>query len=121
MPKETNQTYDYICFTDLVYEFQPAQQKAIETKLKRRLKYHKLGAYNQARVDYIRKLKNELCAEITAASASKYYTASESGFAEMRDFNTALMNAEYGAKYTEIDADELSAMIGFAIYSYYLR
>ena len=57
MTDDKTQTYDFICFTDLAYEFDVCEKKEIEKKIKRRLKYHDLGDYNQGRVDYIRQLK----------------------------------------------------------------
>lgn len=46
MPQENEQTYDFICFTDLAYEFDFSDKKEAEKKIKRRLKYYKLGDWN---------------------------------------------------------------------------
>lgn len=54
MEQKSNQSHDYICFSDLAYEFDFSNLKEAEKKIKRRLKYYNLGSYNQERVDYIR-------------------------------------------------------------------
>jgi hypothetical protein len=116
-----DQTYDFICFTDLAYEFDISKKKEIETKIKRRLKYHKLGKYNQERVDYIRQLKGDLYSEITKGSDSTYYHKSQSSFADLADFDTRRMSIDFHNKYNQVNMDELAAMINFAIYLYHLR
>ena len=115
-----NQTYDFICFTDLAYEFNPSQKKEIEKKIRRRLKYHKLGPYNQVRVDAIRQLKNELLREISSYATSVYHTSSASGYADLKDFNLEQMTSDYGKRH-DVSKDELRAMINFAVYLFYLR
>ena len=119
--KEKDQTYDFICFTDLVYEFGSIAEKAIEAKIKRRLKYHQMGAYSQERVEYIRRLKNELHLEISRAEQSGYFRKSPSTYTALADFDVERMTMDYGKKYKEIKTDELFAMVNFAIYLYHLR
>jgi len=121
MPSDQKQTYDFICFSDLVYEFSFSDKKSIEQKIKRRLKYYKLGDYQQERVDYIRNLKDDLYGEISSRSKSKYYTKSNSTFSELRDFDIPKMNADYSAKYHNLSEREIETMINFAIYLYHLR
>jgi hypothetical protein len=94
METADNQTYDFICFTDLAYEFDFSEKKEIESKIKRRLKYYKLGDYNQERVDYIRNLKNDLYIEISKYSKSKYYNKSKSNYADLNDFNLNKMSID---------------------------
>jgi hypothetical protein len=121
MGKENNQTYDFICFSDLVYESDLSDKKEIEKKIKRRLKYHKLGDYQQERVDYIRNLKNDLHKEIASREQSGYFKKIPSEFAELADFNIAQMKSDYLGKYNTIKGEEMLAMLNFAIYSYHLR
>ncbi len=61
--KNQDQTYDFICFSDLAYEFDIAEKKKIENKIRRRLKYYGLGMFDSDRVEMIRTLKNQLLAE----------------------------------------------------------
>jgi hypothetical protein len=121
MKTADNQTYDFICFTDLAYEFDICDKKEAETKIKRRLKYYKLGDYNQERVDYIRNLKNHLYKEISKFSKSEYYIKSNSNFADFKDFNFEKMVIDFNKEYDEISKSEIGGMINFAIYLYYMR
>lgn len=121
MDDHKGQAYDYICFTDLVYEFDLSKKKETERKIKRRLKYYKLGAYRQERVDYIRQLKNALYVEISQTTESRYFHKSTSVYADLADFDVEQMTEEYSKKYEKVDKDELRAMINFAIYLYHLR
>ena len=121
MTEEKGQTYDFICFTDLAYEFDFSEKKEIEKKIKRRLKYYKLGDYKQDRVDYIRELKNDLYSEISKTTKSKYFHKSKSNYADLADFDFDRMTDDYNEKYDKMDKDELKGMINFAIYLYHLR
>ena len=47
MTVKKGQTYDFICFTDLAYEFAFTEKAEIEKKIKRRLKYYKLAPYSK--------------------------------------------------------------------------
>src|SRR5690349_17195649 len=113
MSKKNSQTYDYVCFADLVYEFNSSETKKIEKKIKKRLKYYKLGAYNQQRVDYLRELKNELYQEISQASNSSYFRQFNSAYSELADFDTDRMTNDYLNKYQSLNKDELRGMINF--------
>src|SRR5690349_21257318 len=121
MIEEKDQTYDFVCFTDLAYEFDTTQKKKIEQKIKRRLKYYKLGNYDQEKVEYIRQLKNELCSEISLNAKSRYYNKSQSEYASLADFDTEKMTADYALRYERVDRNELREMIYFAVNLYYMR
>lgn len=121
MAKREDQTYDFICFSDLAYEFDISKREEIEKKIKRRLKYHKLGNYDQERVEYIRQLKNTLYSEIAKSAQSKYYHKSSSAYADLSDFNTEQMTLDIHETYNAVDKAELKSMINFAIYLYHMR
>jgi hypothetical protein len=121
MTDDKGQTYDFICFTDLAYEFDFSDKKGIEKKIKRRLKYHKLGEYKKDRVDFIRQLKNDLYSEISKTTKSKYFRKSKSNYADLADFNIDRMTADYFKTYDTVDKSELTGMINFAIYLYHMR
>lgn len=95
MEQDTQQTYDLICFTDLAYEFDFSDKKEAENKIKRRLKYYKLGNYNQERIEYIRVLKNDLYAEISLGTKSKYFQKSRSNYADLQDYKLENMKIDY--------------------------
>lgn len=68
MRETTKQTYDFVCFGDLAYEFDFSDLKEAEKKIKRKLKYYGLGKYDQERIEYVRELKNDLFKEISLQS-----------------------------------------------------
>ena len=121
MTNDQRQTYDLICFTDLAYEFDFSEKKEIERKIKRRLKYYKLGGFSQERVDYIRELKNDLYSEITKTTKSKYFHKSKSNYADLADFDSEKMTKDFHEKYDKVDKEDLKGMINFAVYLYHMR
>jgi len=121
MTNDKTQTYDSICFTDLAYEFDFSDKNEIEKKIKRRLKYYKLGDYNQERVDYIRQLKTDLYSEISKTTKSKYFHKSKSNYADLADFDIERMIIDFNKRHEKVDKNELSGMINFSIYLYHMR
>ena len=114
-------SYDYVCFTDLAYEFNPEEKKEIEKRIKRRLKYYNLGDYNQEKVDYIRQFKNELHAEIRLYNKSKYFQDTSSRYASLDNFDISRMVTDYLITFDKIAETDMYAMLNFAIYLYWLR
>lgn len=121
MKEKQKNTYEYICFGDLAYEFDFSDKKEAERKIKRRLKYYQLGEYNQERVDYIRELKNELYTEISLQTKSKYFHKSTSNFADLEDFDFDRLLADYTKKYNRVSESDMARILNFAIYLYHLR
>lgn len=121
MSQENEQTYDLVCFTDLAYEFDFSDKKEAERKIKRRLKYYKLGEYSQERVEYIRNLKDDLCQEIRLQTKSKYFSKSKSNFADLEDFKFEKMTSDYLDKYSRINESDMRGILNFAIYLYHMR
>jgi hypothetical protein len=121
MAETSEQTYDYVCFSDLAYEFDFCDLKEAEKKIKRKLRYYGLGKYDQERVEYVRSLKNELFKEIRLSDKSKYYIPSKSEFAEFTDFDYRKMKDDSLKKFDKISDSDMSRIINFAIYLYYMR
>lgn len=121
MAETSEQTYDYVCFGDLAYEFDFSELKEAEKKIKRKLKYYGLGKYDQERIEYVRELKNDLFKEIRLYNNSKYYIQSNSKFVEFTDFDHLKMKDDFIDKYEKISVKDMSRIINFAIYLYYMR
>ena len=121
MAETSEQTYDYVCFSDLAYEFDFSDLKEAEKKIKRKLKYYALGKYDQERVEYVRKLKNNLFKEIRLYDKSEYYIPSKSEFAEFTDFDYEKMKSDLLKKYDKISDSDMSRILNFVIYLYYMR
>jgi hypothetical protein len=119
---ESQYTYDFVCCTTLIDEFNFSDIKKTNQKIKRKLKYYKLGDFNQTRIDYLRSLKNELQTEIHLYNKSEYYQKSnQSKYSDLADFNTNLMVTDYIEKYDKVSKSDMCGIINYAIYLYYLR
>ncbi|MCB1179788.1 MAG: hypothetical protein KDK36_19580 [Leptospiraceae bacterium] len=115
-------SYYYLIFSKIIYEYDYKLKDKIEIKIKRSLKYYKLRVYDQEKVDYIRKFKNELINEITNYKNSKFYKKSnDSKYSKLDDFNLKKMIEYFGKKYDKISEVDLGSMVYFAIYHCYLR
>lgn len=121
MAEINEQSYDYICFNDLAYEFDFSNPKEAERKIKQKLKYYKLGKYSQEKVDYIRVLRNDLFKEIRQETKSKYFKSSKSSYAEFTDFDVKRMLSDYLNQYDRINDSDMSAILNLAIYLYHMR
>jgi|TARA_B110000967_G_scaffold143370_1_gene146640 hypothetical protein len=106
---------------DLAYEFDFSDKKEVEKKIKRHLKYYRLGKYSQERVEYIRVLKNDLHTEITLGTKSKYFQKSKSNHADLKDYKFEKMKLDYIKKYDSISENDMSGILSFAIYLYHIR
>lgn len=114
-------TYNFVCFSDLAYEFHDDDKNEIQKKIKRRLKYYELGKYEQNRIEYIRKLKKELYLELSNPIKSKYYKKTESEFAHPSDFDIGGLKEKYQKIFPEIQEEDFWSILNFAIYLFYLR
>ena len=119
--KKQEQTYDYICFSELAYELDILDIHKTENKIKRRLKYYNLASYDQARVDYIRQLKNDLLSEISLQSKSKYFSKSNTEYADLTDFDIEKMKLDFSKRHDQLTDLDMGRILNFAIYLYYLR
>jgi hypothetical protein len=105
----------------LVYEFDFDDPRETETKIKKRLRYYKLGPFEQAEVDLLRRLKDSLQAEIGKFGESKYYAGPHGKYAAMENFDTGRMIADYKAMFPEVRAAKIEWFVQFAVFSYYIR
>lgn len=121
MGTKSDETYDYLCFGKLAYEFSFCDPKEAERKIKHGLRYYKLGKYNQERVEYIRALKNDLFKELSKASESKYFISRTAETSMPRDFDFDRLKTDYLKKYDMVSSDDMGRIINFSIYIYYLR
>jgi hypothetical protein len=105
----------------LAYEFDFDDPREAETKIKKRLRYYKLGPYTQAEVDLLRRLKDALQKEIGKYGESKYYVGPHGEYSATEDFDTRRMIADYNAMFPEVRPAEIDWFVRFAVYCYYLR
>ena len=113
--------YDDAVLGILAYEFSSDDTREAEVKIRRKLRAKKLGRYDRRRIDILRRLKDEVRAEVGKGPASKYYTRPRGEFADIRDFDRDRMARELAAAFPEVPRQSIIQFIEYAIYLYYLR
>lgn len=119
--KSNPNTPDKVILGVLVDEVPRIKNKESEAKIKKRLRYHKLGPYEQDRVELLRRLKNSLQEEIGRFDRSRYYLESHGRYAAMEDFDVPRMVDDFCAEFPEIERSEIEWFVPFAVFTYYLR
>jgi len=114
-------TYDEAVLSVLTWEFSPIDPKTIEKKIKRKLRNYELGAFDEERVERLRRLKNQVVAEIEKTKDSNYYSKGPSEFAELSDFDIDRMTTEWRKNFSDVSDRDMHNFIAGAIYLYYLR
>jgi hypothetical protein len=105
----------------LLYEFSSDEQQKSQAKIKRRLRYHQLGPYDQERVDVLRRLKDSLQQEISGRHRSRYYLGTHGRYAAMEDLDVARIVEDYSKAFPTIARSEIEWFVPNAVYTYYLR
>ncbi|HYF94109.1 MAG TPA: hypothetical protein VD969_17980 [Symbiobacteriaceae bacterium] len=105
----------------LVSEFQPEERSKSDATIRRRLRYHRLGPYDQDQVEVVRRFKDALQREIGLLHRSQYYLGPHGKFAAPEDFDVARMVSDYRAAFPEIGKPDIEWFIPWALYVYYLR
>jgi hypothetical protein len=119
--KRATKSADAVILDVLGYEFPFDDRTEAERKMKRRLRYHGLGPYQQGRVNLLRRLKDEIQCEVHRGVRSRYFTASRRRYAAREDFDIERMIEDFSQLYPDVPHEEIKAFLPFAIYLYYLR
>lgn len=109
-------TYENEVFAVLAYEFPSSDQAVSDRRIKGRLSRKKLGRFDPERVARMRRLKDELQAEIGKSRHSRYYTHTGGDYAEMSDFDLAALSRDSIARYPEIPAAEIESFVAFSVF-----
>ena len=133
-------TYESIVLNALHGEFSFSKKEEAEAEIKRKLKRYKAGAYDQQRVDLMRRFKNELQWEIGLRPLpelsihrelgsrephykpreSRYYVGRHGRYGDYTDFDMPKMTTDMIAHYPQIPAKEIEWFVRFAVGTYYL-
>jgi hypothetical protein len=108
-------------FDVIAKELPGEDEKGTNAKLKRKFKRSNFGPVDQALVDTVRKLHNELKQEIRMAESSLYYHANNDAFASPSHFDVDRLVRDTHHRYPSMSTDALYQLANFAIYLYYLR
>jgi hypothetical protein len=115
-------TYENEALGVLVYEFPSSDPRESERLIKGRLRRKKLGPYDQARIDRLRRLKDELQEEIHKGEKSAYYTGRhDAKYVDTRDFDVERLGLDMIVRYPDVPPVEIRSLVPFCVFNYYLR
>jgi hypothetical protein len=122
MAKErmADQSHDVSVFQLLTEELPGADHKVAEARIKRMLRRKHLGQYDQARVDALRSLRDELRREFEKSTRSKYFQGPLSA-PLIEHFDDKRMTDDFSTKYPVVRQPDIGGVIGYALYYYYCR
>jgi len=115
-------SYNFIVYSELVYEFNDNEITETDIKIKKKLKYYKKGDYNQQVVNRLRLLRNDLQKELSNPLISKYYNKnSQKEFSDPTDYDFQGLLNHYSSNYIEVSEEDMIGILNISIYVYYLR
>jgi hypothetical protein len=129
MPGKTTPTYEAVALGALHAEFSISSKEQTEATIRKRVKRMKLGAYDQARVDLLRRFKDEVQKEIglqpDAApprhEESPYFVVRRHGtYGDYTDFDIPRWTSDMVARYPDIPKGVVAWFVHFAVGTYYL-
>ena len=114
-------TYEGEALAVLAFELSASQRSETERKIKRRLRDKKLGAYDPSRIEAIRTFKNDVLAELSKASRSKFWLQTHGPYADSQDWDVDGLQHHFEAKHLHVPKAAIGRFLPYAIYLYYLR
>jgi hypothetical protein len=114
-------TYEGEVLSVLVFEFTSTDHVESERKIKRRLRDKKLGPYDQARIDMIRRFKDDAQKELGKHIRSQFYTGSHGKYSDMQDWDFDRLLNHMKKMHPEVSETAIGRFLAYAIYLYYLR
>lgn len=112
---------DKVILGVLVYEFRSTSHADSHTKIKYRLRYYKLGQYDQTRVDQLRRFKDALQDEIHKHGRSDYYIKLHGKYADMKDFDLARLAEDFSQAFPNVSRELIEWFLPWAVFAYYLK
>jgi hypothetical protein len=125
MQAAADKSYESVALSVLVHEYPFSRKGEADNKIKARLKRRGLGAFDAARVETLRRLKDDVQREIGRQAASPYYTvpASEQSaerYVDMRDFDLGRLTKDLIARHPGVPAQEIEWFVPFATFIYHM-
>ena len=121
-----NVSYDTEVLSILIYEFSKVARQETDEKIAKRLQRKKLGSFDRARIEVLRKLKDELQSEILKGSRSVYYDGPTSRkeqmsrYVELHDFDIPQMTIDAVRRYPKIPKPTIRWFVPFSVFVNYL-
>lgn len=122
MPTKSSPSYEQVALTVLVYEFDIPSRGESDKTIAGRLRRRKLGAFDPVRIAALRKLKDELRAEIGKQQKSKYYDGPRgkrermNTFVEIEDFDIPRLTLDMIKKYPAVPKKVVRWFVPLSVY-----
>jgi len=110
----------------LAHEFSFSNKEETDDKISKRLRRKKLGDFDPARIQLLRRLKDQVQLEIGRQELSGYYRgpadseARRQKYVEMDDFDIPRLTADMIAAYPGIPSKEIALFVPYAVFIYHM-
>ena len=116
-----SRTYEEEILDVLRFEHSVEQYGASERKIRRRLREKGLGPYDQARIDALRRLKDDASAELGYPVQSRFHTPGPGRFADWSDWDLPGLLDYMRSRHTDLPTGVVDDFVTWAIDLYYMR
>jgi hypothetical protein len=113
--------YDSELLAVLGYEFSQSDVAVSERKIRRRLREKGLGAYDQARVDAARALKNDVQQVFDHRTSSPFHKPGADKHAAESDWNLPGLVAHLQARHSTLNPESVHGFVRWGLFYYYLK
>lgn len=115
-------SYDWECLSVLVYEIPDDDPGNAARKIKARLRRTRLGPYDQARIDRLRSLKNQVRSELARPTdKSRYFVGCQSGWADFADYDLPRFAGDLATRYPEVAPEDITGLVRLSVFLHYIR
>lgn len=110
----------------LAYEFPFSNKAEAEDKIRKRLRRKQLGNFDPARIQLLRRFKDQVQLEIGKQERSGYYQGPADSkvrrqkYVEMGDFDIPRLTADMIAAYPGIPSQEIESFVPLAVFIYHM-
>ena len=116
-----SRSYEDEVLSVLAFEFSVKDHAESERKLKRRLREKGLGSFDGKRISGIRKLKDDIQAELEKAKTSKFFAGSTGKYSNRNDWDVDGLLSHLKKNHPDVSEAAIDSFLPYAIYIYYLR
>ena len=123
MPVSNNSSsYEWECLAILANEISDDDPRDAERRIKTKLRQKKLGPYDQARIERLRSLKNEVRSEFSLpCHDSRYFLGCKSGWADFADYDLQRLATDLATRFPDIALDNITGIVRLSAFLHYIR
>lgn len=126
MKNKTPPTYEGEALGILAKEFSFSNKQETDEKIRNRLRRKKLGNFDPARIQLLRRLKDQVQLEVGKQELSGYYQGPadpevrRQKYVAMSDFDIPRLTADLIAAYPGIPSKAITLFVPFAVFIYHM-